>query len=133
MGAADTFFLDGRASGVSWSTITDFELGTDKATIWGWKAGVSRVSTAFADFNNGGASGYTGLTLHFENLLPDGSAGSDRNANLNSMTLTGMRLSDFGATTIEQLNAQIASNLNPHFVVGSVADTFGEHGYLYIS
>jgi Ca2+-binding RTX toxin-like protein len=133
VGAADTFFLDGRASGVSWSTITDFEKGIDKATIWGWKAGVSRVSTAFADFNNGGASGYTGLTLHFENLLPDGSAGSDRNANLNSMTLTGKRLSDFGASTIEQLNAQIASNLNPHFVVGSVADAFGEHGYLYIS
>jgi Ca2+-binding RTX toxin-like protein len=133
VGAADNFFLDGRASGVSWSTITDFEQGIDKATIWGWKAGVSRVSTAFADFNNGGALGFTGLTLHFENLLPDGSAMSDRNTNLNSLTLTGLRLADFGVTTIEQLNAQIAEGTNPHFMAGSVADTFGDHGYLYIS
>jgi serralysin len=133
VGAADTFFLDGRASGVSWSTITDFEKGIDKATIWGWKAGVSRVSTAFADFNNGGATGYTGLTLHFEHLLPDGSALSDRNASLNSMTLTGMRLSDFGAISIEQLNEQIVAGTNPHFMAGSVTDAFGEHGYLYIS
>ena len=48
---ADTFFLDGRGAGVSWSTITDFEQGLDRATIWGWKAGVSRVSSAFADLN----------------------------------------------------------------------------------
>lgn len=133
VGAADTFFLDGRAAGTSWSTITDFEKGIDKATIWGWKAGVSRVSTTVADFNNGGALGYTGLTLHFENLLPDGAAMSDRNTNLNSMTLTGLRLADFGATSIEQLNAQIVAGTNPHFMAGSVTDAFGEHGYLYIS
>jgi len=133
VGAADTFFLDGRASGVSWSTITDFEKGIDKATIWGWKAGVSRVSAAFADFNNGGATGFTGLTLHFENLLPDGSTLTDRNANLNSMTLTGLRLADFGATSIEQLNAQIVAGTNPHFMAGSVTDALGDHGYLYIS
>jgi Ca2+-binding RTX toxin-like protein len=133
VGQADTFFLDGRASGVSWSTITDFELGVDKGTIWGWKQGVSRVSNAFSDVDSGGAAGFTGLTLHIENLLPDGSAQSDRNASLNSITLTDLRLSDFGASTIEQLNAQILAGTNPHFLVGSVTDAFGEHGYLYIS
>ena len=133
VGEVDTFFLDGRAFGVSWSTITDFELGLDKATIWGWKAGVSRVSNAFLDVDNGGAAGYTGLTLHFENLLPDGSTKSARNTNLNSITLTEVRLSDVGADTIEQLNAQIAAGTNPHFLMGTVTDEFGEHGYLYIS
>jgi Ca2+-binding RTX toxin-like protein len=133
VGQAETFFLDGRASGVSWSTITDFERGVDKVTIWGWKAGVSRVSSAFSDVDSGGAAGFTGLTLHIENLLPDGSAQSDRNASLNSITLTDLRLSDFGASTIEQLNAQILAGANPHFLVGSVTDAFGEHGYLYIS
>lgn len=133
VGQAETFFLDGRASGVSWSTITDFERGVDKVTIWGWKAGVSRVSSAFSDVDSGGATGFTGLTLHIENLLPDGSAQSDRNASLNSITLTDLRLSDFGASTIEQLNAQILAGTNPHFLVGSVTDAFGEHGYLYIS
>lgn len=133
VGQAETFFLDGRASGVSWSTITDFEQGVDKVTIWGWKAGVSRVSSAISDVDSGGAAGFTGLTLHIENLLPDGSAQSDRNASLNSITLTDLRLSDFGASTIEQLNAQILAGTNPHFLVGSVTDAFGEHGYLYIS
>jgi Ca2+-binding RTX toxin-like protein len=133
VGAAETFFLDGRAAGVSWSTITDFELGTDKATIWGWKAGVSRVSTAFADFNNGGASGYTGLTLHFENLLPDGSPSGSLNANLNSITFSNLSLSTFGASSVTELNQQITSGSNSHFVVGQTNDVYGEHGFLYIS
>jgi Ca2+-binding RTX toxin-like protein len=132
-GDADTFFLDGRASGVTWSTITDFELGLDKATIWGWKQGVSRVSHVFADFDMGGAEGFMGLTLHFEHLLPDGAALTERNENLNSITLSNLTLADFGATSIDELNAQIASGTNPHFMVGSVADVYGEHGYLYIS
>jgi Ca2+-binding RTX toxin-like protein len=132
-GDADTFFLDGRGAGVSWSTITDFEQGLDRATIWGWKAGVSRVSSAFADLNNGGASGYQGLTLHFEHLLPDGASSLSRNADLNSITLSGLELADFGASSIAQLNAQIAAGSNPHFAVGTVSDAYGEHGYLYIS
>jgi serralysin len=32
-GGSNIFFLDGRASGVSWSTITDFSVGIDKATV----------------------------------------------------------------------------------------------------
>jgi len=129
-GGSNTFFLDGRASGVSWSTITDFQLGQDKATIWGWKSGVSRVQ---AIEMNGGAANYTGLTLHFENLLPDGSASTARNSSLNSITFSNKTLSDFGAESLSELNQQITDGLNSHFFVGQTNDAYGDHGYLYIS
>ena len=129
-GIADTFFFDGRSAGTTWSTIADFELGLDKTTIWGWKEGVSRV---FALDAEGGAAGYTGLTLHFENLLPDGASATDTNPNLNSITLTGLELSDFGVSSLAELNAQIANQTNSHFVVDTVSDVHGDHGYLLIS
>lgn len=127
---SDTIFLDGRAPGVSWSTVTDFMFGQDKATIWGWKQGVSNV--AFLD-EQGGASGYQGLTLHFENLLPDGAAPGQTNSNFNSITLSGLTLADFGATSLVELNAQISAGTNSHFIVGQTVDAFGEHGYLFLS
>lgn len=130
---ACTFFLDGRAPGVSWSTITDFDIGYDRATIWGWTPGVSQVNVSFTDFNTGGATGYTGLTLHFNHLLPDNHLPNDRNPDLNSITLSGRTLADFGAASLVELNSQISAGTNPHFVVGSTVDQFGEHGYLYIS
>jgi Ca2+-binding RTX toxin-like protein len=130
---SNTIFLDGRAPGVSWSTVTDFKLDQDKATIWGWKEGVSKVSTSFIDFNSGGAPGYTGLTLHFENLLPDNAALGQTNSNLNSITLSNRTLADFGATSLMDLNTQITANTNSHFQVGVVSDVFGDHGYLFIS
>ena len=129
-GGSNTFFLDGRASGVSWSTITDFEFNQDKATVWGWKAGVSPVAGLET---SGGAEGYKGVTLHFENLLPSDAQAGATNAQLNSITFTGRSLSDFGASSLEQLNAQIAAETNPHFIVGQTEDLFGQHGYLYIS
>lgn len=129
-GGSDTFFLDGRAPGTSWSTITDFELGLDKATIWGWKEGVSRVLAVDAA---GGADRYTGLTLHFQNLLPDGSASTDTNSNLNSITFSKKTLADFGVSSLEELNAQIANQTNDHFSVDKTVDQLGDHGYLYIS
>ena len=132
-GFSDTFFLDGRGSGTSWSTITDFELGLDNATIWGWKAGVSQVNAAFTDFNTGGADGYTGLTLHFDNLLPDGASATDTNLNLNSITFTGLTLQDFGVSSLAELNTQLSNQSNGHFLVSSVTDIYGEHGYLFIS
>jgi Ca2+-binding RTX toxin-like protein len=132
-GDADTFFLDGRASGVSWSTITDFELGRDKVTIWGWKEGVSKASVLFNDTDTGGAAGYTGLTLHFENLLPDSAPAGTLNANFNSVTLSGLTLAQFGASSITELNDQITNETNIHFIVGQTSDVYGEHGYLYIS
>ena len=131
--SASTFFLDGRAPGTSWSTITDFILGSDKATIWGWKQGVSRVSTSFTDFNSGGAKDFEGLTLHFENLLPDNAAPGQTNANLNSITLTGLTLEDFGASSLAELNAQINNKTSNYFQTGIVSDQFGDHGYLFFS
>lgn len=127
---SNTFFLDGRASGVSWSTITDFKLGTDKATIWGWKAGVSRLASIET---NGGAEGFAGLTLHFENLLPDGAANGATNRDLNSITMSGRSLADFGAGSLAELNSQIAAGSNPHFLVGQTTDAYGDHGFLHIS
>jgi hypothetical protein len=52
---------------------------------------------------------------------------------LNSITLTGKTLADFGASSLEELNAQIASQTNGHFIVDKTTDTYGEHGYLFIS
>jgi len=129
VGGSDTFFLDGRASGTSWSTITDFELGLDRATIWGWREGVSRVLAVDAE---GGATGYTGLTLHFQNLLPDSASATDKNPSLNSITLSDKTLADFGVSSLAELNAQLLNQTNSHFVVDVVSDVYGNHGYLQI-
>lgn len=129
-GGSNIFFLDGRASGVSWSTITDFRLGQDKVTIWGWKQGVSKV--ALVD-NFGGAPGYDGLTLHFENLLPSDASEGAINSRWNSITLTNRSLSDLGASSIDELNAQILSGSNPYLFTSQTVDDFGTHGYLHIA
>jgi hypothetical protein len=129
-GGSNTFFLDGRAPGKSWSTITDFSIGVDKATIWGWKQGVSKV--ALID-ELGGADGYKGLTLHFENLLPSDASITDTNSNWNSITFSGKSLSDFCVSSVEALNAQISAGNNPFFITGQTVDDFGTHGYLYIA
>jgi hypothetical protein len=126
---ASTFFLDGRAPGTSWSTITDFQLGSDKATIWGWKQGVSQVQALEID---GGATGYSGLTLHFQNLLPDGAISGQTNDFLNSITLSGLTLADFGASSLDELNTQIANRTNTLIKSGIVTDEFGDHGYLLL-
>lgn len=76
---------------------------------------------------------YSGLTLHFENLLPDGSPSGATNRDLNSITVSGRSLADFGASSLQELNAQIASGSNGHFLVGPTTDAYGDHGYLQIS
>jgi Ca2+-binding RTX toxin-like protein len=129
---SNTFFLDGRAPGTSWSTITDFHLNHDYVTIWGWLAGVSKVDTLFTDVDTGGATSYTGLTLHFNNLLPDGSSSSATNTKLNSITLSGHSLAEFGASSLVDLNKQIANGTNTHFIIGQTHDSLGDHGYLWI-
>jgi hypothetical protein len=128
-GGSNTFFLDGRAEGVSWSTITDFKLGGDKATIWGWQASVSKVAQID---EQGGAAGFKGVTLHFENLLPSDAADGQTNIDLNSITFTGKTLADFGASSVEQLNIQIEAGTNSVFMTGVSEDQFGAHGYLYL-
>ncbi|UOA10521.1 DUF4347 domain-containing protein [Methylobacter sp. S3L5C] len=129
----NTFFMDGRAAGVTWSTLTDFDKGQDKATIWGWVKGVSTINAGFTDFNTGGATGYTGLTLHVQNLLPEGSASGATNSALNSLTLTGHTLAEFGASSLADLNTQIINGTNTHFIVGQTIDNLGVHDYLLIS
>ena len=139
---SSTFFLDGRAPGISWSTITDFKTGSDQATIWGFVKGVSSVDTSFTDPNNEGAGGiYSGLTLHFKNLLPDGQA-TGTNADLNSITLSGRTLADIGVSSLQDLNNQInkatTANdygqyiVNDHLIIGQTQDAQGTHGYLFV-
>jgi hypothetical protein len=65
--------------------------------------------------------------------LPDGAAQTDTNPNLNSITFTDMTLQDFGVSSLAELNTPLANQSNPHFLVGSVPDAYGDHGYLYIS
>lgn len=129
---SSTYFLDGRAPGTSWSTITDFKLDIDKATIWGFVRGVSSVDASFANFNSDGAPGFQGLTLHFKNLLPSGRT-SGTNDSLNSITFSSKTLADFGASSLAELNTQINNQTNPNFLVGATQDSLGTHGYLFIN
>lgn len=122
----DTFFLDGRVAESSWSTITDFTQGQDRLTVWGWRDGISRIEAAMDDT---GASGYEGLTLTFVDLFD--SAGQQTTAT-HSLTFAGLSLSDFGAQTLEHLNAQISLDANANFSIGSVTDVYGTHEYLSI-
>jgi Ca2+-binding RTX toxin-like protein len=56
----DTFFVDDRAASSDiWSTVVNFHAGDD-ATVWG----LTPQDFNIAWSNNGGASGFTGLTLH---------------------------------------------------------------------
>ncbi|MBK4720337.1 trypsin-like peptidase domain-containing protein [Azospirillum sp. YIM DDC1] len=57
----DTFFLDGRGTGVTWSTITDFEAG-EWTTAWGWKEGVSKLTWEAMK----GAKGSEGATVRID-------------------------------------------------------------------
>lgn len=57
----DTFFLDGRGTGVTWSTITDFEPG-EWTTAWGWREGVSKLTWEAMK----GAKGYEGATVRID-------------------------------------------------------------------
>jgi hypothetical protein len=55
----DVFFLDARAGGSTWSTITDFEAG-EQVSLFGWRPGVSR----YIIVENDGTPGFTGATVH---------------------------------------------------------------------
>lgn len=57
----DTFFVDGRSGGVTWSTITDFE-PNEWATAWGWRPGVSSITWEAMK----GAPGFEGATAHID-------------------------------------------------------------------
>ncbi len=129
IGSADTFFLDGRADADAWSTLTDYQIGTDALTIWGWQSGVSTVR-AISEFD--GAEGYKGLTLSFENLINDSADGLATDGQ-KLVTFSGLAVEDFGANSIDHLNAEIQSGLFEYASSGVVADTLGDHGYWQLS
>ncbi len=148
-GHADTFFLDGRAAGTSWSTITDFSFGSDSLTIWGWNPTDSSLNTIYPVIN--GATNYTGLTLYMNNLAPDGSSTSYVNSALNMITLSGHTLADLGFNSIAALNTELQTlstealnnsgpdvvlphtAINGHFIVGQTTDNVGTGVHWYLN
>jgi serralysin len=57
---ADTFFVDDRNPGAAiWSTVTNLAHGDD-ATVWGITPDAFNITWV----DDGGAAGYTGLTMH---------------------------------------------------------------------
>lgn len=77
----DTFFVDGRGGGVTWSTVTDLEAG-EWVTAWGWKEGTSKLTWA----EMAGAESAKGVTAHID---------LDNNGSVDmSMTIAGK---SFGA------------------------------------
>ncbi len=60
-GGTDTFFVDARGGGTTWSTLVNFHAG-DTATVFGFHAGTSTQAWSGSD----GVAGFTGLTLHSE-------------------------------------------------------------------
>ncbi|MCW2242299.1 Calx-beta domain-containing protein [Azospirillum canadense] len=73
---ADTFFVDGRNTGITWSTVTDFD-ANEWATAWGWREGISKLTWV----DMAGADAYKGATAHMDF---DGNGTID-----SSMTFTG--------------------------------------------
>lgn len=81
----DTFFIDGRNSGVTWSTITDLETG-EWTTLWGYREGVSKLTWEAMS----GAGGYQGATVRCD---IDGDGGIDA-----SVTFAGVAASALTTT-----------------------------------
>ncbi|MBK3734895.1 protease-like protein [Azospirillum brasilense] len=76
---SDTFFVDGRGGGVTWSTVTDLEAG-EWVTAWGWKEGTSKLTWA----EMAGAESAKGVTAHID---------LDSNGSIDmSMTIAGKSL-----------------------------------------
>ena len=82
----DTFFVDGRGTETTWSTVVDLEQG-EWATMWGYQEGVSKLSWE----EMGGAEGYKGATVHCD---IDGNGTIDA-----SMTFAGKSVGAMTMTT----------------------------------
>ncbi|AWJ92904.1 hypothetical protein Sp245p_24010 (plasmid) [Azospirillum baldaniorum] len=82
----DTFFVDGRTPGITWSTITDFEPG-EWATAWGWRTGTSKLTWAEMQ----GATNFKGSTAHID---MDGNGTIDT-----SLTFSGKSVGSLMTTT----------------------------------
>ncbi|WP_282184559.1 reprolysin-like metallopeptidase [Azospirillum brasilense] len=78
----DTFFIDGRGDGVTWSTVTDLQ--PEEWTIaWGWTDAVSRVT--WEDL--AGADGYQGATARID---LDGNGATDLSLTFSGQTPGGL-------------------------------------------
>jgi Ca2+-binding RTX toxin-like protein len=76
----DTFFLDGRAEMITWSTITDWQAG-EQLSVWGWNS-----NSTFIEWRRDGAPGFEGITMHAD-LNGDGTIDT-------SVTWTGKTQAD---------------------------------------
>ena len=81
-GGTDTFFVDERGGGVTWSTVVNFHHG-DAVTVFGFQDGVSTRPWTATE----GATGYQGATIHSEL----GGAGTGING---SVTFAGISQAD---------------------------------------
>lgn len=78
----DTFYIDGRSEGVTWSTVTDLHL-EEWAIAWGWTDAVSRLT--WGDL--AGASGYQGATAQID---LDGNGATDLSLTFSGHTPGGL-------------------------------------------
>ncbi|MBY3756209.1 protease-like protein [Azospirillum formosense] len=78
----DTFFIDGRGDGVTWSTVTDLQ-PEEWAIAWGWTDAVSQLT--WEDL--AGATGYQGATARID---LDGNGGTDLSLTFSGHTPGGL-------------------------------------------
>ena len=96
-GGKDVFFVDGRGSVETWSTILNFHPG-DLAVIFGFRNGVSTQPWTASD----GAAGATGATLHSElNGAGTGINGSITFAGVDLATVNSRFSFSYGAQATE--------------------------------
>ncbi|ALJ38348.1 hypothetical protein FE88_24380 [Azospirillum brasilense] len=78
----DTFNVDGRGEGVTWSTITDLQ-PAEWAVAWGWTDTLSKLSWE----DMAGAAGYQGATARID---LDGNGGTDLSLTFSGQTPGGL-------------------------------------------
>ncbi|KAA0678610.1 reprolysin-like metallopeptidase [Roseomonas genomospecies 6] len=78
----DTFFIDGRGEGVTWSTVTDLQ-PEEWAVAWGWRDTTSKLT--WEDL--AGAGGYQGATARID---MDGNGGTDLSLTFSGRTPGGL-------------------------------------------
>jgi len=84
----DTFFIDGRESQNTWSTVTDLTTD-DTVTLWGWQNGTSQL---IGTLENAGASGFKGITYFYD---LDGNGEQET-----KLTFTGLTESDLNDPSV---------------------------------
>ena len=78
----DTFYIDGRGEGVTWSTVTDLQ-PEEWAVAWGWRSATSRLTWE----EMSGSAGYQGATARID---LDGNGGTDLSLTFSGRTPGGL-------------------------------------------